>query len=152
MFSVTSDVCTTVKFVCRISIGKKGRDINVCTCFLTLPSLLYWQTSPTSCTLVHTAVAGTFISVNTDNRQHMETNKTEMNTLLCIIICFPPFGNRSFGLPQCGIPPSGIPPSGMIPLDLTIPSVWFASMSSSFNVHSTRSPLRQWLPFSLLGD
>ena len=46
MFSGTSDVCTTVKFVCRMSIGKKARDISVRTCFLMLLSLLYWQTSP----------------------------------------------------------------------------------------------------------
>ena len=48
--------------------------------------------------------------------QHMETNNTEMNTLLHLIICFPPFGNCSFGLLPCRIPPSGIPPSGMIPV------------------------------------
>ena len=53
---------------------------------------------------VHRLVAGILISVNQDghdmynDRQHMETNNTEMNTLLHIIISFPPFGNRPFGL------------------------------------------------------
>ena len=72
--------------------------------------------------------------------QHMETNNTEMNTLLHLIICFPPFGNCSFGLLPCRIPPSGIPPSGMIPVICDrSQKCSFSCIPKEFNFHGGKS-------------